>query len=228
MTTASTAKPIAFISYSIKDKEYGTAVKKALNALKVESFLAHNDLHVSAKWEKRILQELGKCNIFVPLLSKKFLASKWCPQETGIISKRRGVIIFPLLLDKTIPFGFIRHVQGQKVSLNDIDEELFLGPLAEKFPRFVLPQWIERLKKAYSYRGAEALVAPLRPFFRKLNVKEANRFAELSIENGQIWAAHLCYNEYLPEFLKIQGSHLRPILRKKLTYQVKNQEWYTD
>jgi len=226
MPRTSAVKPIAFISYSIADKKHGAAVKEALSGLGVETFLAHNDLHVSEKWEKQILLELGRCNIFVPLLSRNFVASEWCPQEIGIIVKRRGVTVFPLSLDKSMPLGFIRHMQGQKVTLKDIDEELFLGPLAEKFPRYVLPQGIERLKEAYSFRDAEALVEPLRPYFRKFNAREANRFAELSAENGQIWAANLCRDEYLPEFLKIQDRRLRPTIKKKLTYQVKNQKQY--
>jgi hypothetical protein len=220
MSRTSASKPIAFISYSIKDKKYGAAVREALNALNVESFLAHNDLRVSDKWEKKILKEVGRCNVFVPLLSKNFLKSEWCSQETGIIVKRRGVTIFPLLLDGTMPFGFIRHVQGQRVTLEEIDEKLFLRPLAEKFPRYILPQWIERLKKASSFRGAEVLVAPLRPYFRELNIKEANRFAELCASNNQIWQAYQCHDEYLPEFLKIQGKHLKPAIRKRLKHRV--------
>ena len=145
MSRTSASKPIAFISYSIKDNKYGAAVREALNALNVESFLAHNDLRVSDKWEKKILREVGRCNVFVPLLSKNFLKTERCSQETGIIVKRRGVTIFPLLLDETMPFGFIRIVQGQKVTLDEIDEELFLRPLAEKFPRYIFPQWIDRV-----------------------------------------------------------------------------------
>jgi hypothetical protein len=221
MPSTSTSKPIAFISYSIKDKKYGAAVREALNSLNVESFLAHNDLHITEKWEKKILKEAGRCNVFVPLLSKNFLKSEWCSQETGIIVKRRGVTIFPLLLDETMPFGFIRHVQGQRVTLEEIGEELFLKSLAETFPRYILPQRIERLKKASSFRGAEALVELLRPYFREFNVKEANRFAELCASNNQIWDANLCRDEYLPEFLKIQGKHLKLTVRKRLKHRLK-------
>ena len=68
----------AFISYSIKDKKSGAAVKSVLEEIGVESFLAHDDLHVSEQWKKRILDELRACSIFIPILSKSFRTSDWC------------------------------------------------------------------------------------------------------------------------------------------------------
>ena len=80
----------AFISYSTDDKKHAGAVKVALDEIKIESFLAHDDLHVSEEWKERILKELKKCDIFVPLLSEAFKRSDWCGQETGILVNRRG------------------------------------------------------------------------------------------------------------------------------------------
>ncbi len=62
----------AFISYSTQDKKYGAAVKAVLEEINIESFLAHDDVMVSEKWKERILAELRKCEIFIPLLSENF------------------------------------------------------------------------------------------------------------------------------------------------------------
>jgi hypothetical protein len=95
-----TAKPTlpirAFVSYSTKDKLTGAAVKSILEGYDIECFLAHDDLEISAAWKDRILEELLRCDIFVPLLSAAFKASDWASQEIGVIAARNNVAVIPL------------------------------------------------------------------------------------------------------------------------------------
>src|ERR1035438_3292379 len=109
----------AFISYSVIDKQFAGGVKRALENLGVECFLAHEDIRVSEEWKDRILQELREADIFVTVLSERFKASEWCSQELGFIVSRPEVVIVPLSIDGTNPYGFISHVQGQYVSNED-------------------------------------------------------------------------------------------------------------
>ena len=77
MDTSSPRQVKAFISYSHEDRVHGGQAKTALAEVCIVSFLAHEDLNVSDEWRERILEELRQCDLFVPLLSANFLASKW-------------------------------------------------------------------------------------------------------------------------------------------------------
>src|SRR5260370_481133 len=58
---------IAFISYSHTDRKYGAQAKSVLAEIGIDTFLAHDDLHVSDEWRARIIEELKRCDLFVPL-----------------------------------------------------------------------------------------------------------------------------------------------------------------
>jgi len=127
----------AFISYSTKDKHAAASVKKALANSDIDCFMAHDDLHVSEKWKDRILEELLNCDIFIPLLSRNFKESEWAPQEIGIITARPDVPVVPLSLDGTIPFGFISHIQSQRLATNGLDIATVLNPISKTHPRLL-------------------------------------------------------------------------------------------
>lgn len=74
----------AFVSYSHKDREFGRQTKAVLNDVGIPSFLAHDDLETSEAWQHRILDELRSCDIFVPLLSRNFVASDWAPTGSRV------------------------------------------------------------------------------------------------------------------------------------------------
>src|SRR6266550_1875261 len=107
---------VAFISYSQEERQHGAQAKSVLAEIGIAAFLAHDDLHVSDEWRKRIIEELGRCDVFVPLLSENFVKSKWAPQEIGFVISRPEVVIAPISLDGTTPFGFISHVQSRKIT----------------------------------------------------------------------------------------------------------------
>ena len=70
----------------------------------------------------------------------------------------------------------------------------------------------------------EAICA--RNHFSIFTAEEAQALAEASVRNGQIWSASLCRDRYLPEFIRVQGSDLKPETLRALQYQVENDEWY--
>jgi hypothetical protein len=221
-------KASAFISYSHKDRKYGAQAKSVLADVGIEAFLAHDDLHVSDEWRERIIEELKRCDLFVPLLSKNFLASKWAPQEVGFIISRPKVTIAPISLDGTNPFGFISHVQSQSIAKDGITLELLIDPLAERMPRKILPGLIRIASDARSFRYAEARMAPLVPHFRRLRPDQVQALAEASVRNGQIWSAKLCRTEYLPELVRHQAKNIAPKTLRALKYQIQNDQWYKE
>ena len=225
-TNMETPRVNAFISYSHKDREYGGQAKVVLNKVGIDAFLAHDDLDVSEQWKRRILEELGRCNLFVPLLSKNFLESKWAQQETGYIASRPEIIIAPLSIDGTTPFGFFSHIQGRRIAKDGIARELLVEPLVKHFPRTILPALIHIAGRAGSFRRAERLMRPLVPHFSRFTDNEAQALAEVSVDNGQIWNAADCRDEYLPEFIRLQGGNIERETLRALQYQLDNRTWY--
>lgn len=217
----------AFISYSSKDKKQGAAVKAALNEINIESFLAHDDVRVSEEWKKRILAELKECELFVPLLSEAFKASEWCGQEIGVVVERgNDVLIIPLSIDRTVPYGFISHVQCHHVPPAGIDPQPILDAVGRKWPSFVIEVLLKKVEGASTFRRAEELIEPLVPHFGQLTKQQASRLAQMAIDNGQIWGAKLCHEKYLPLFLKLNRKKISPSQYQALMYQIENQSWY--
>lgn len=216
----------AFISYSHMDRECGARVKSVLGEVGIQAFLAHDDLQVSDEWRNRILQELRCCDLFVPLLSEHFVASEWAPQEVGIIVSRPEVVIAPLSIDGTRSFGFVGHLQSPRIPKEGVTRALLVEPLAGRMPRRILPGLIRIAAKAGSFRSAEDLMRPLVPHFSTFTPDEAQAFADAAVANGQIWSAALCHEEYLPAFIRIQGSNIRSDTLRALEYQLEHQQWY--
>jgi hypothetical protein len=216
----------AFISYSTTDKLIAGQAKTLLEDYRIEAFLAHEDINVSQEWKDRIIQELNESSIFVPLLSEAYKQSDWAPQEIGLAFARDNVLFIPLSLDGTVPFGFISHIQGKRLIEGNINNELLVEPITNRFPHEIIPVLIERMARARSFRSAEALMLPLLPHFDKFDDDEINAFTTASIENAQIWAAADCSRKYLPAFLDMHRSRIDEQKREVLEYQFKEQQWY--
>jgi hypothetical protein len=219
-------KITAFISYSNKDRKYDADAKAVLAEAGIESFLAHDDLHVSEEWRERIIEELQRCDIFVPLLSVNFLESKWAPQEVGYIISRKDVAIAPVSLDGTPPFGFISHVHGRTIKKDGITRELLVDPLARRIPRKIIPSLIRSVDEAATFRSGEARMRALVPLFAELTAQEAQALAEASVRNSQIWSAAACRSEYLPAFIDAQEGNIEAKTLRALRYQISHDTWY--
>lgn len=215
-----------FISYSTIDKLIAGDVKAILDKLGLSSFLAHNDIRVSEEWKSRIIEELNGMDVFVALLSKSFKKSDWAAQEVGMALSRKEVLVIPLSVDGTIPFGFMFHIQGKQIATGGISEDSLLEPIIVRFPHKIIPKLIARLANAHGFRNAEALMLPLVPHFAKFNDDEIQQFATASIENGQIWDAGDCRDEYPPAFLRLHRSRMDREALEKLEYQLKHRKWY--
>ena len=218
----------AFISYSTKEKKYGAAVKQVLEEFQIECFLAHEDLEVSEEWKERILEELLRCEVFIPLLSKAFRESDWAPQEVGVVAGRGDVAIVPLSIDGTMPFGFLSHLQGKRFPAQEALGDLLIGSMAKKHPHKLIPGMIHRVAEAGGFRHAEAMMKPLVPLFPLLNDDELDALVTASIENNQVWSAGGCRVDYLPQLIQLHRKRIKPKKLKALEYQVENDRRYND
>jgi len=192
----------------------------------IEAFLAHDDLHVSDEWRARIIEELKRCDIFVPLLSASFIDSKWAPQEVGFIISRPEIAIAPISLDGTTPFGFISHVQSRNITSEGITRELLVEPLARRMPRAVLPGLIEITGKAGSFRTAEASWLLWLSILRSSPPPKRKRsLPRLSRTDRFGWPTcarpNTCRN-----YSHHQAKNIDPKTLRALNYQIEHGEWY--
>ena len=168
VTNATEQLPVvtAFVSYSHVDRKFGQQAKDVLGEVGIDAFLAHEDMETSEQWRERILSELRRCDLFVPLLSRNFLESKWALQEVGFIASRPKVTIAPLSIDETLPFGFMSHVQSSPIRDNGITRELLVEPLLKRVPRKILPGLIRKAGEAGNYRMLSKRCSHLLSIFR--------------------------------------------------------------
>jgi len=205
-----------FISYSNEDKQVASKIKAILADFDIESFMAHEDIFISEEWRNRILEELNQTDVFIPILSDNFKNSDWCSQESGIACSR-NILIIPLCLDRTKPFGFMSQRQGKQIDDDKIPLHYIMKPIADNFPKInILKTLMERLTECNSYRDCENAMEDIVPYFNKLNSHEINKIVDISIENNQIWPANLCYQEYLPKFIEINHAKINPTKLNKL------------
>ena len=212
----------AFISYSTVNKKWSSAVKAVLSSVGFQGFLAHEDRQLSEEWKASIIRELKRADVFVALLSKEFKQSEYCSQESGFIISRKKVLIIPLSIDGTMPYGFISHLQGVRVRDEDAVSQAILDVLLRKRPRIAIPAWVKQVEDVGSFKGAEAIVKPLVTHFPKFTREEAVGFAKATLRNAQVWDASLCKKDYLPKFKKSNWKHLPKALRAEFSKKVES------
>jgi hypothetical protein len=198
----------AFLSYQTDEKLVAGEVRGVLDSIGIKSFLAHEDIQVSEEWRHKILEEIGKADLFIPLLSKAYYASPWCMQESGIAAFRDGLTIIPLSLDGSIPPGFIGHIQSTKVEPGNIMLGNLLPGLAKKDPAFVIEIIIDKIKRSGSFRGAEANFAMILPFVGKASNEQMLMLLKVSLANGQVLHASQVAHEFMPPILESHGHLL--------------------
>jgi hypothetical protein len=107
----------AFVSYSSKDKAFAEKVNKILKDNNFATFMASDDIEASDEWQATVLREIEKTTCFVALVSKEYLGSPYCLQESGIAVHRK-IVILPLSIDGTDPPGFMHLIQAARVNIN--------------------------------------------------------------------------------------------------------------
>lgn len=199
-----------FISYSTIDKTIAGKIQKILKAHGINSFLAHENIQVSHEWQNVILDEIGKADVFIGLLSKNYQESPWCLQESGIAVFQEITLIL-LSIDETIPKGFLGKTQSAKIKGTDVT--IFdLLPGIIKFNLTIGTNLIiNMIGKSKSFRDAESNFKIIIPYLKKLTEKQIKELIKLSVANPQIYKANLCTEEYIPKLLK--GN--RHLLTKK-------------
>lgn len=215
--------PYAFLSYQTADRLAARQLKDLLDKIGIASFLAHEDIGVSEEWRLRILEEIGKADLFICLLSKNYFESHWCVQESGIAAFRQGISIIPLSLDGTNPRGFISNYQSVKVNPDRITPSDIITGILKYNKTVGVNLLLDRIARSSSYRDADANFESVLPYISEMSEEQIKMLLERSAENNQIYAAARCAREYLPPLLKSYG-HL--ITRKTKSFLMKKCKQY--
>lgn len=194
------------ICCSVKDEKIGAAVKEILATLEIGSFVAHDGSDLPEKVTKRIIGELGEFNAFIPLLSTNFKNSDYCSQELGVAYFKK-LLIIPLSLDGTIPYGFISGFRSYPISGNNVPMGFIMKLIADQYPTAdITGKLINALKEVKSIELAEDIMKTLVPYFDKLSDEEISSVIDISIENNHVPAS--CRKEYLPGFIEINRAKI--------------------
>ncbi|MDM8564248.1 toll/interleukin-1 receptor domain-containing protein [Candidatus Halobeggiatoa sp. HSG11] len=209
-----------FISYQTKDKIIASKVKDIFTKVGFTPFMAHEDINVSEEWRVKILQEIGKANIFISLWSKHYNNSFWCIQESGIASFRTEMTIIPLSIDGSVPQGFASNIQSTKIDPENVYLDNLLPGIIKADFEWGIGLIFKIIAESESYYGAEINFKRLLPYIDKLSPEQGKEILEISIKNSQIYNCTLCKSKYLtPIMLKnrsLLSSKDNEFLKKKL------------
>lgn len=211
------APTYAFISYNIEDKHVARRIKEILAKIGMESFLAHEDIEVSDEWRLRILSEIGRANLFIPLLSENFYNSTWCIQELGIASFRKEMTVIPLSIDENIPQGFSLNIQSTRIDPESFTLTDLLPGIAKHDVALAIDIMIEIIASSRSFRRAEANFRLILPYLNQASDDQIKLLLEKVADNGQVHQAAQCANEYIPPLLESHGHLLDNDTRSSLT-----------
>lgn len=210
-----------FVSYSNEDRKNVGSLKKSLENLGFEVFIAHDDINPRSEWQEEIIKNLQRCDVFIPYLSNDFKNSKWTDQETGIAFAGDKLII-SLQVDVP-PYGFIGKYQGLKICLNnygrfDFDEtaEKIANTIItdEKFKEGMKEFAINSLLNSGDFSEANARVKLLKYF--EYTKEEINRICEGILKNNQVYAAYKAKN-ILREILEKYQKIIKPEIYSEIT-----------
>ncbi|MDH3719386.1 MAG: toll/interleukin-1 receptor domain-containing protein [Planctomycetota bacterium] len=202
--------PYVFISYQTRDKLIAAEVQDMLAEHGVTSFLAHEDIEVSIPWQDKILEELGRAEIFICLLSRHYAQSPWCLQESGIACFRNMHII-PLSLDGSIPEGFISSVQSKRIDPKfGIQLDDFIDGLKAYDPALAVVMLTTRLRDATTLPSVEKYLRLLMELLNDVNESYGQRVLDVCFENPHIFNQDGFAAIYLPQLLKRLKHTLDP------------------
>jgi hypothetical protein len=195
----------AFLSYSTLDRHAAAVLKQHLERASIGVFMAHEDIQVSEEWRIRLLKELRSNDIFVCLLSQNYLNSPWCMQESGVAAFRRGLVVVPLRLDKTLPPGFLNAVQAIPFDPNDVQ----LSELGSAIVRVNFQSGIDfllnELQASKGFREGEANLQAILPHLQSMSSIDKTRLLSIAANTYRVISANLCISDLLPPIVRKYG-----------------------
>ncbi len=176
-----------FLSYHSSDKKIAGEIKTSLKEYGLDVFLAHEDIEPAEEWQSRILSELKKTDIFLPLLTGKFTTSKWTAQECGV-AVASGTFIVSLKVDID-PFGFLSRYQAFNFRTENIARSCAgIARVIHKntsFRKRFLDGLIHSFSRSDTFEEAKERATLLNDF-AGYNSRQVNDVFRAAVDNSQI------------------------------------------
>lgn len=204
-----------FLSHSSKDKKLASDLKDVFETFGIDVFVAHQDIMPSTEWQRRILQELRACDVFLALLSKNFLNSDWTDQESGIALYLKKVVI-PIRVS-VMPYGFMATKQAHPLNAGNLSDSCTeMGKaidgeikLRKRFRHHLIQAFVGSHNFSSSIAAA-IMITELEGF----TAKQVNDITKAAYENDQIYGCKAM--GYITGFIernhrKISAENMRRI-----------------
>jgi len=190
-----------FISYATKRKDEANKVLKYFEEAGLDCFISNN-LKISKKYKNEIFNAIFDANIFIFILNNEFKESDWCSQEMGMAYlkyKKSNTLIFCIMEDETIPYGFLNSLNGKHIYekdylceiLEEIDENLGCD-LKGGLYRKKLEKLISSLVVANSYTSAMNLLDKIVKYSNYLTQNQVDLIISTAATNNQIYGCIYC------------------------------------
>lgn len=185
---------MTFLSYAEEDKIIARNFANVLETYDFKVFVAHDDIPAGTEWEDKLKNEIYNRELFLVLLSENFKNGSFTNHEVGIATAHNKRI-FPIVIDNTIPYGFMSKFQGKKVNPQLIPNEL--SKLANELMLFtaegkkVIDELIEKLLVSSSWVEANKIALELFEF-TTFTPEQINNIAVAYVDNFEIngsWTA---------------------------------------
>lgn len=202
-----------FMSYCSEDEERANKIMHCIEGcLGFEVFLSGQKNRTSQDWVKKIWINLNECDIFMPLLSQRFINSSFANQEVGFaLAKEKK--IFPISLDGNKPSGLIYHIQAfplQDLDLRPFIDDVSIGLLVEVFylilndSRYkelkepMINCLVSALKESYHYKITSVIYNLIKSFYKDLQFNESQlKDIKYALENNEeIYTAGLIFPQF--------------------------------
>lgn len=145
-----------FLSYSSEDKAFAVKFAEDLQRQSVDLWFDHWEINAGDSLVQKIFFEgLAHCDVFLVLLSKNSVKSKWVKEEldTAIIRKIEGATrIIPIIIEKCDmpvplkPLKWVNLTENYETGIREIIKSIF--NVSEKPPLGKIPSYISELKKS--------------------------------------------------------------------------------
>lgn len=177
-----------FLSYHSSDKALAGEIKLSLHHYGMDVFLAHEDIQPTEEWQTRILSELRRSDVFLPLLTENFIKSKWTSQECGVaVAKGTFIVSLKVSID---PFGFLSKYQAFNFRVENVPRSC--SGIAKvihknrKLQKRFLDGLITSVERSNSFEEAKERASLLNEF-DGYNGRQVNDILRTAIENSQIY-----------------------------------------
>lgn len=115
-----------FASHLSTQGLYTSALKDALAAYQISTFVAHMDIEPTSEWEDEIQLALSTADALVALLHPDFHQSNWTDQEVGFVMGRGRLAVAVRL--GAAPYGFVGKLQafdGREKTGQELARDIF-------------------------------------------------------------------------------------------------------